>query len=93
MPQADASEDVRWNRRQAIFAKVEGAILYGCRKRPGKIRNNISYIRKLHCRELEDINLPCIIARGVSPMTIVSPSFAWHMAYLQIKYQHHVNGN
>ena len=41
MPQADASEDVGWNKRQAIFAKVDGAILYGCRKRPSKGYHNI----------------------------------------------------
>ena len=36
MPQADANEDVGWKKRQAIFANVDGIILYGCRKRPGK---------------------------------------------------------
>ena len=40
MPQADANEDVGWNKRQAIFAKVDGIILYGCRKRPGKQYHN-----------------------------------------------------
>lgn len=46
MPQADASEDVGWNRRQANFANVEGTILHGCRKRPGKISNNIRLYQK-----------------------------------------------
>ena len=32
---------------------------------------------------MEYTYVPCIIARGVSPITIVSPQVAWDMAYLK----------